>query len=102
MGNTRRFRAGRQAKVLSLKERLQLAEAEAAYQQGYNQALQAQLQALKMERPPDLEEWIESVALPDMSDEEREAYESMDEQERKQFLDELGRQINATKALAES
>lgn len=100
MGNSRRFRAGRQAKTQSLKAQLKAIDRENSYYRGYAASLEAQLAATNMERPADLDEWIDSVALPDMDPEERQAWEAMSEPERDRFKDELGQQINATKLMA--
>lgn len=101
MGNTRRFRAGRQGKVLSQKEQLRQLRAENAYLSGYAASVEAQLAAAKMERPADLEEWIDSV-LPDLSDEERTEWDAMSPEEREAFKDALGQQINQAEALLAS
>jgi hypothetical protein len=100
MGNARKFRPGRQAARLSQRNTIKAMDLELARQRGINLALQAQLSASKMERPADLEEWIESVALPDMSPEERAQWDSMTDEERETFKDELGLKINTAQKLA--
>lgn len=61
--------------------------------------LEAQLAATKMERPADLEDWIESVALEDMDADERAQWDAMADADRERFLDELGVKINTTQKL---
>lgn len=98
MGNTRRARAGRQSKVYGQKDRIKQLELQVAYLEGLTMSLQAQLSATKMERPPDLDEWVESI-LPDMDDEERALWDSMSDEAREMFKDELGVKINTEKLL---
>jgi hypothetical protein len=100
MGNTRTFKPGRAQKRLSQKQQIRLLEHELAYADGALQATQAQLAATRMERPSDLEEWIQEVAIPTMDREEREAWDAMSDTERETFKDELGQRINATKIMA--
>jgi hypothetical protein len=100
MGNSRNFRPGRQARRQSLKDQIRAKERELSYMQGLTMSLQAQLAATKMERPADLENWINDVALADMSPEEREQWEALSEPERETFMDELGLKINTTMKLA--
>lgn len=100
MGNSRNFRPGRQARRQSLKDQIRAQGRELAYMNGLTMSLQAQLAATKMERPVDLEDWINDVALGDMSPEERVQWVTMDEAQREQFMDELGVKINTTKNLA--
>lgn len=99
MSNSRAFRPGRAAARRSLKQQVRVNELELARQRGINLALQAQLSATKMERPPDLEEWINEVALPDMSDEERAEWDALDDAGRESFMDQLGEKINVSRAL---
>jgi len=99
MSNTRRFKPGRQARRQSLKAQLKQAEAENAYYRGFATSLQAQLRATQMERPADLDEWIESV-IPDMDEAERAEWEAMTPDEREEFLDQLGHSINVAQELA--
>lgn len=101
MGHSRRFRAGRQARRISQKEQIKALTAQVGYQQGLNMALAAELEAYKMDRPADLEEWVDSI-LDDFSEEEREQFESMDHEERQEFLDRLGQRINVSKALLDA
>lgn len=101
MGNSRQFRAGRRQKVLSQKERIRQLTAQLGYQEGLNMALAAQVQAAKMERPADLEEWIDSV-VPDLSDEERAEWDAMSDDEREAFKNALGQKINAERVLLEA
>lgn len=100
MGNSRRFKPGRQARRFSLKDQLRQARAENEYYRSYAEAVQAQLTASRMERPADLDEWIDQVALPAMDEEERQAWDAMDDDEREHFKDELGTQIRATELLS--
>lgn len=101
MGATRSFRAGRKAKVETLKEQNRRLIKEAGYYRGLALAAAAVAEAAKMERPPDLEDWIESV-LPDMDENERAAWDSQTPEEREAFIDSLGAQINRTKAAVEA
>lgn len=99
MSNSRTFRPGRTAARHSLKQQVRARDIELARQRGINLALQAQLSATKMERPPDLEEWINEVALPDMSDDERAQWDALDDAGRESFMDQLGQKINVSRAL---
>lgn len=101
MGNSRRFKPGRQARRESQKEQIKRLTAQVGYQQGLNMALAAELEATKMERPADLEEWVDSVYA-DLDDQEREAWDGLTEAEQQSFLDQLGRRINVSKALLDS
>lgn len=101
MGNSRQMRAGRRAKVESQKEQIKRLTSQVGYQQGLNMALAAEMEAMRMERPADLEEWIESI-VPEMNDEELADWNSMEEQERQDFIDRLGQRINVSKALLDA
>lgn len=99
MSNSRAFRPGRQARRASQKDLLRSKDREIAYLRGMSLGLEAQLAATKMERPADLEDWINDVALADMSEDERAQWDAMSPDERETFMDELGVQINATQNL---
>ena len=101
MGNTRRAKPGRQARVLSQKDEIRRLKAEVQYTTGYAESLQAQLAATRMERPADLDQWIEDEAIPLMDKEERDAWEAQTPEEREAFKDELGQRINTQKLLNE-
>lgn len=98
MGNTRQFRAGRRQKVLSQKERIKQLTQELGYTQGLLMATAAELEATKMERPADLDEWVDSI-VEDMDEGERSEWDSMDEAEKAAFKDKLAERINRSKAL---
>ena len=100
MGNSRTFKPGRRQKRLGQKQQIKTLEMQLAYADGALQATQAQLAATRMERPSDLEAWIEEVAIPTMDREEREAWDAMSDTEREHFKDELGQQLNATQIMA--
>lgn len=97
MGASRRFKPGRQAQRASQKAKIKSLVAQNGYLTGLNLSLAAQLEAEKMERPPDLDEWVDSI-LPDMDEDERAAWAEMSEEERAAFTEELGRRINVTQA----
>ena len=99
MGNSRKFRPGRVAARRSQKQQIRALHAQLGYQQGLNEALVAQLEASRMERPPDLDEWIENDIIPLMDKEEREAWDAMDADELEAFKDRLGQRINASKLM---
>lgn len=99
MSNSRAFRPGRQARRASMKDQLRAKDRELAYLRGMSLGLEAQLAATKMERPADLEDWINDVALQDMSDEERAQWDAMPPTDRETFLDELGQEINVSQKL---
>lgn len=101
MGNSRQFRAGRKAKVEHQKETIRRLTAQVGYLEGLSLGLAAQVEASKMERPADLEDWIDSV-IPDLSDEERAEWDAMDEDERQSFIDALGQQVNVSKTLLDA
>jgi acyl-CoA reductase-like NAD-dependent aldehyde dehydrogenase len=98
MGNTRRFNPSRRQKVLGLREQNRLLVAQLGYQQGVTQALAAQNEALKKERPADLEDWIDSIQA-DLSAEEKAEWDALSAEEREEFLDQLGQRINVSEAL---
>lgn len=98
MGNSRTFRPGRQAARRSQKQQIRDLKAQLWYQQGLNEAVIAQLEAARMERPPDLDEWVASI-VPDMDEAEREAWDAMNDIEREEFLDRLGQKINMSKVM---
>jgi hypothetical protein len=101
MGNTRRFNPSRRQRVLGLKEQNKALRGQLTYAEGFIQGQQAIIAATKMERPPDLEEWVESI-LPDMNDAERAEWDAMDPADRAEFLDSLGEQINRSIKASES
>lgn len=98
MGNTRRFNPSRRQKVLSLREQNRVLVAALGYQEGMSRALAAQNQALQMERPADLEEWVASIQ-DDLSAEEKAEWDGMSPEEREDFLNGLGQRINVAEAL---
>ena len=99
MGNSRNFRPGRSTRRRSQKDLIRSQGRELAYMKGLNLGLEAQLAATKMERPADLEDWINDVALGDMDPEEREQWDAMSDPEREHFMDELGQKINTVAAI---
>lgn len=92
------MKAGRQAKNWNLKDQLKQRDAEIAYLKGLCMGLQAQLSASKMERPPDLDEWIETI-LPDMDPDERAEWDALTDAQKEALKDSLGEQINTEKLL---
>lgn len=98
MGNSRQFRPGRSQARLSQKAQIRQLRAETAYYRGYAESVQAQLAATKMERPEDLDEWVESI-LPDMDDNERAVWDSLSPAEQEDFKESLGQKINQEKLL---
>lgn len=83
---------------MGLKEQNRRLVAALGYQEGLTQALAAQNQALKMERPADLEEWVASIQ-DDLSEEEKAEWDALTPEDREQFLDQLGQRINVAEAL---
>lgn len=65
--------------------------------EGTLQARTAQLAALQMERPPDLDEWV-ATAVADLDPEELAQWQEMTPDEQTQFVAELGVRINQSKA----
>lgn len=102
MGNSRNFRPGRRQRTLSIKQQVKQLERENAYQRGLAASLQAQLAATRMERPADLEQWIDEVALADMDPDERDAFDALSPAERETFIDQLGQRINTTRLLLDA
>lgn len=98
MGNTRRFNPSRRQRVLSLKERNKQLAQEAGYYQGLVMAQAAQLEAMHMERPEGLDEWIDTI-LGDLDEQELAEWESMTPAEREMFVDQLGQRIKTQEAL---
>lgn len=98
MGNTRHFRAGRAAKRDSMRAKIKKLSAQVGYLEGLSMALAAEKEAAHMERPPDLEEWVESVTG-ELSEEELAELDGMSPEQREQFIDQLGRRINTSLAL---
>ncbi len=98
MGNTRRFNPSRRQKVLGLKADNRRLAAEAGYYRGLALGLAAEAEAARMERPADLEEWVDSI-LPDLDAEETAQWEAMSDEERATFVDQLGQRISASEKL---
>lgn len=51
-----------------------------------------------MERPADLEEWVDSIQG-DLSADEKAEWDALSPEERETFLDQLGQRINVSEAL---
>lgn len=101
MSNTRIFRPGRKAKRLSQKQQIKTLNAQVGYLQGLAMGLAAENEALKMERPADLEDWVDSI-LDDLSEDERAEWDAMSGEDQQQFLDRLGQNINVSKAVLDA
>jgi hypothetical protein len=101
MSNKNGFSPRRKAAVRGLKAENKRLREEAEYNRGLAMSTQAQLAATRMERPPDLDDWIEAEVVPLMNKEEREEWFAQTPEEMEAFKDELGQRINAAKLLNE-
>jgi hypothetical protein len=101
MSNKNGFSPKRKAEVRGMKTEIKQLKAESSYNRGLAAGAQAQLAATRMQRPADLDDWIENEVVPLMNQEEREAWLDQTPEEMEAFKDELGRRINTEKLLNE-
>lgn len=101
MSNTRRFKPERKQQVGTLRQEIAGYKAMLKFQSDRIADLEAQLAATKLERPADIEEWINEVALGEMDDDERAEWDAMSDYERERFVDALGQRLAATERLVD-
>ena len=93
MGNTRRAKPGRQSKTLSLRDENAYLKSMVKFQSDEIERLNGLISEPELERPADLEDWINEVALGEMSVDERAEWDAMSAEEKEHFVDALGAQL---------
>lgn len=99
MSNTFRAHAPKPSLREVMRENKHLKEA-VKFQSDEIERLNGLLAANQLERPADLEDWINEVALGDMDGDERAEWEAMSADEKEAFVDALGQRLAAAERLS--
>lgn len=92
MSNTRRVSAPKPSLREAMRENAHLREM-VKFQSDEIERLNGLLNSPILARPDDLEDWINEVALGDLSDSERAEWDAMSDDERERFVDALGQRL---------